>query len=84
MTSIRPQSVLAFPDANVLLHGKPLQSIPWSAVLDAPDVVLVLASSVLGELDQKMHDGPAALPKASTAASQVAASGSDRGYPSTP
>jgi hypothetical protein len=61
MTTDCVDQVFAFPDTNVLLHGRAPQSIPWPQLLGAQQVTLVLARSVLSELDSKMHDGPAAL-----------------------
>ncbi|MBU1612784.1 MAG: hypothetical protein KKC99_13155 [Proteobacteria bacterium] len=46
----------AFLDTNVLIHGKPIEQVDWPKVLGAEEVVLVLAITVIGELD-KLKDG---------------------------
>jgi len=46
----------AFPDTNVLIHGKALRSIPWRRLLRSDRVVLVIAETVYSELDKKTHD----------------------------
>ncbi len=48
--------VYAFPDTNVLIHGKVLRSIPWRQLLQSDRVVIVIAESVYSELDKKTHD----------------------------
>jgi rRNA-processing protein FCF1 len=46
---------LAVLDTNILLHGVPPAHIPWTELLDEPDVRLIIPLRVVEELDAKKY-----------------------------
>ena len=49
--------IYEFIDTNVLLHYAFFRDVDWAEVLDSPEVVVVLAPVVLGELDEHKWSG---------------------------
>jgi hypothetical protein len=52
-TRFRDPGAIAVLDTNVLLHFKPLDEVPWSDVIEATPVRLVVPLGVVDELDAK-------------------------------
>lgn len=44
-----------FPDTNIFIHGKHFEEIDWTAVAAAPDITIMLAPSVIAELDKHKY-----------------------------
>lgn len=58
-----PSRVFAFLDTNVLIHGLAIEQIDWPKRLGADEVVLVLASEVMRELDRLKDGAEGRLPR---------------------
>lgn len=48
--------VRVYPDTNILLHCRPLHALDWKRITGSDDVVVVLTSVVISEVDKKKHD----------------------------
>jgi len=57
-----------FPDTNILLQCRPLQELPWTELGDHAEYHIVIAPTVLQELDKHSHDGNSRRSKRSKAA----------------
>lgn len=55
-TSASPTRVYVFLDTTVLIHGLPIEQLDWTKRFACDEVVLVLATTVMAELD-KLKDG---------------------------
>lgn len=50
-------STVAYLDTNIFLHFKDLKEIDWTGYFDASEVNLVVAHTVIQELDRKKYNG---------------------------
>lgn len=55
-TTASPTRLYAFLDTTVLIHGLPVEQLDWPKLFACNEVVLVLATTVMAELD-KLKDG---------------------------
>ncbi|NCT75475.1 MAG: hypothetical protein GXC78_13130 [Chitinophagaceae bacterium] len=45
-----------FPDTNVFIHGRYFEEVDWSALTGSPEISIVLAPSVIAELDKHKNN----------------------------